>query len=45
MREMFNISRTDECRLWHCETFCDKLLNNLSDTLSRAYVSDGEVLK
>ena len=45
MREMFNILRTDECRLWRCETFRDTLLDNLSSTLSRAFVSDGEVLK
>ena len=44
MREMFNISSTDECRLWHCETYRDELLNNLSSTFSRALISDGEVL-
>ena len=41
---MFNISSTDECRLWHCEIYGDKLLNNLSSTFSHARISDGEVL-
>ena len=41
---MFNISSTDECRLWHCQTYRDELLNNLSSTFSHARISDGEVL-